>query len=343
MNGIVLMAAHDVNERVDRRRESLLKEYAEVASNFRLLTDIRFKLLAFLPLAAAAAAALRGGGGADGATAVMTLGLSLFGAFATIALASYNVRNDQLYDELVGRAAHIERAIGLPDGAFANRPTSWLSIRLPLGLVWAIDHRTSVGMIYGASIALWLFMGCYSIAQLAYAGDEPARWALGLAALVAITSTALGAFAFHRQREARRDVMRGAAERAVILAKKGLHEAAGSENFRRLCAGLSNKYVAASDAFRDLARRPIDELTEQPDPVETAALNGRLANDRIAHALEKVGKQAEYYAKLEGDPVLGRHYGLEGVEPAISKESAFVALVTDLPPRWIEDVSTKRR
>lgn len=334
------MATDDVSERVDRRREALLKEYAEVASNFRLLTDIRFKLLAFLPIAAAAAAALRGGGAADGATAVMTLGLSVFGLFVTAALASYNVRNDQLYDELVGRAAQIERAIDLPDGAFANRPTSWLSIRLPLGSIWPIDHRSSVGVIYGASIALWLFMGCYSIAQLAYAGDEPAGWALGLALLLAITLTAAGSVALHRQREARRKVMREAAERAVIVAQRGLDAAARSESFRRLCAGLSNKDVAASDAFRNLAARPLEQFA---DPVEPGASSGAPSNDRIGRALEKVGDQAEYYAKIESDPVLRRHYGIEATETSISKESFFVALVTDLPPRWIEDVSTKRR
>jgi hypothetical protein len=72
------------------------------------------------------------------------------------ATRSREARNDQLYDELVGRAAAIERNLNIPDGAFANRPTAWLRIRF-LGMTWNIDHRRALCTIYAASIALWLF------------------------------------------------------------------------------------------------------------------------------------------------------------------------------------------
>src|SRR3990172_1171906 len=123
----------------DHRREALLKEYGEVSSNFRLLTDIQFKLLAFLPIATAAAAVFKGG-----SSGIVSFTLFLFGLVATIGLVTYNARNDQLYDELVGRAASIERSLGLPDGAFANRPRPWLTIRIP-GVSWAVDHPTGGG------------------------------------------------------------------------------------------------------------------------------------------------------------------------------------------------------
>jgi hypothetical protein len=91
------------------RREALLKEYSEVGSNFRLLTDIRFKLLALLPIAAAAAAALKGDSLGIGGLA-LSLGLSPRSGLQRTA------RNDQLYDELVGRRL-LERSLGLQDGA----------------------------------------------------------------------------------------------------------------------------------------------------------------------------------------------------------------------------------
>jgi hypothetical protein len=132
------------------RREALLKEHSGVCSNFRLLTDIRFKLLAFLPIAAAAAAAAILSG--DRAT-VPGLALSLFGLIVTLGLVTYNTRNDQLYNELVGRGSSLERTLGLPDGGFAHRPQAWLVVKV-WGKKWKVDHGTGVGTIYRASVAL---------------------------------------------------------------------------------------------------------------------------------------------------------------------------------------------
>jgi hypothetical protein len=170
----------------NNRREALIKEYSEVCNNFRTLTDIRFKLLGLLPIATAAGTAFKGGP-ADGGSFVF----ALFGLIATIGLVTYNTRNDQLYDELVSRAAFIERSLGLADGAFASRPHPRLIFRLldikfierSLGLAdrafanrpdmwlisrlrnikwndieWKVDHRTGVGTIYVACIAVWLFL-----------------------------------------------------------------------------------------------------------------------------------------------------------------------------------------
>lgn len=119
-------------ERAAHRQTALLTEYAEVNENFRLLTEIRFKLLAFLPLIAAAGLAAAGVGRASGAAPGLEGAIFLFGLVVTCALATYNARNDQLYVRLVARAAEIERELGLSDGSFNRRPTAWLELSLGL-------------------------------------------------------------------------------------------------------------------------------------------------------------------------------------------------------------------
>jgi hypothetical protein len=80
------------------RRDALLTEYCENLSNFRLLTEIRFKLLALLPVGAAVAALIRVPAVKDptAAKALGTLSLALFGLIVTLAVAAYTQRNDQL-------------------------------------------------------------------------------------------------------------------------------------------------------------------------------------------------------------------------------------------------------
>jgi hypothetical protein len=218
------------------RREALLAEYGEVSNNFRMLTEIRFKLLAFLPLAAGVAASVL----ARGDATMLTLAFSLFGLVVTIGLVTYNERNDQLYDTLVARAAAIERNLGIPDGAFANRPRPWF--RLARGR-WKVDHRTAVSTIYKASIALWLFGALHAVIDMAVGMPSPRisrTWA-DLAALAAtVALTILGSWHVEREKQRTGNNLRRSAAAAVNLAEKlELAVLADSEEFRLLCQELA--------------------------------------------------------------------------------------------------------
>ena len=63
---------------------------------------------------------------------------------------------------------------------------------------------------------------------------------------------------------------------------------------------------------------------------------------KIGEAKEKTRDRAEYYSGLQSRD-LESHYGLLAPGPSPSREAYFVGLITDLPPRWIDDVATKRR
>jgi len=287
----------------DHRREALLKEYGEVSSNFRLLTDIRFKLLALLPIASAAAAAFKGDSPGFG-----TFVLSLFGLVATIGLVTYNTRNDQLYDELIGRAASIERSLGLADGAFANRPRPWFTIRF-LGFNWKVDHRTGVGTIYAASVALWLFLLMASVLALASGSDPrlsagqssvsaPSARAQIAALALAVLATCIATGLIKSQRKRREKDMRRLAADAVRTALAiDLSQAARDEQLLSLCEKLSG---------------------EKRDTI-------------IA--------RASFYASADPDSL--NHYLPQGSKEQTA--SHLVALLTDLSPRWLFDCATNRR
>ncbi len=68
-----------------QRREALVTEYDQVVKRFVTLTEIRFKLLAFLPLGSAAAAVLT-----DKFSGIQRFTLPMLGIVATIALVDCN-------------------------------------------------------------------------------------------------------------------------------------------------------------------------------------------------------------------------------------------------------------
>ena len=140
----------------DRKEEIALAEYKEVVTQFRTLTDIRFKLLTYLPLGTVAAAVF------VPATSDLLKqpdllkqqpAIAAFAFVVTLCIATYDKRNDQHYDELVARAAELERELKIEHGSFSDRPRDWLKY----GFV-SVQHRWPIGLIYAAAASLWAYL-----------------------------------------------------------------------------------------------------------------------------------------------------------------------------------------
>jgi hypothetical protein len=291
----------------------LLKEYGEVSSNFRLLTDIRFKLLGLVPVAtvvaAVAAAAKQEALGGIGFV------VSLFGLVVVLGLITYNVRNDQLYDELVGRAADIERSLGIRDGSYGFRPRAWL--RLSLGpLRWTLNHGNALVLIYGATVAVWLtgviaplieLLRWGYFAQLGRVPMPPDADVQGavvlLASAIATVVTIIAGRWARAKQEQERNVLRG-------LVVEAMHHALD----RRLDA----ESAVHDDAFIDLCIR----------------LAGQALNDDSQECMRR-------RAKFHTAPAHSARYLPQQSDPQFSAH--LIASLCDLPPRWILDCASGRR
>jgi hypothetical protein len=288
----------------ETRRAALLGEYGEVCADFRALTTIRFQLLAFLPIGAATVAALR-----KDFEGVGEFALSLFGLLVTMALATYNERNNQLYNDLVQRAGSIERNLGVPDGAFANRPAPWLTFRMAKA-VWKIDHGTAVTLIYAASVALWLF-GVLSplfhwanslwllFAQPLASSSSLSVWPKGFALIAAICIVCWGMSWISGHKQRRQEEMRLLARKVAAIARE----------------------------------RNFQDLASDPDFIADCARLAGTDSSRVSAA-------AQYYGQVLDPRSLG-YYMPEGPPPVRAAHT--VALLTDLPPQWIFDCLTNRR
>lgn len=292
------------------RQDALVNEYREVANNFRQLTDIRFKLLVFLPAATALAAVLKVE--PDGLRGLV---ISLFGLVTTFGLVIYSTRNDQFYGELIERASEIERILGLVGGTFSIRSTAYLYLRL-FGVKLKVNHGTGIGIIYASAISLWLFeiylplvvfirqifvnrdIYFNSTDTSTSAVTVTSNWAQIIAALLALLSTYFALQSVKHQKRIRQQRMRELAASAVNqLSSLGRSKSALDSHFISTCTELAG--------------------TES----------------------DKIKARAEFYGNLDATSL--SHYISTKSEALMA--SHFVALLTDLPPRWVFDCAASRR
>jgi hypothetical protein len=138
-----------------REQEVLLKLYGEVCNSWRTLTDVRFKLLGLVPIVSGLFLIRLLSG--DGLSPTVKAGIALFGLAVTFALWMYEVRNSELYDDLVSRGRRIETELGISTGHFRGRLNPLFRYMLgSLGLRVRIQHDSAINLIYTASVVGWL-------------------------------------------------------------------------------------------------------------------------------------------------------------------------------------------
>jgi hypothetical protein len=176
-------------------------EYAELNASFRLLSEVRFKLLALFPILGGIAAfvlsyiGLAAGNETPGADWLLALSGSLFGFVITLGIVIYDQRNSELYNALVHRAKFLERRFRLDyapgslaasggfskpfGGQFSERPGKHRRI---LGIV--VGHDLGLAFVWGPLLAVWSFPGAFALLRLIGAAQDTSRTA---AAAVAAT------------------------------------------------------------------------------------------------------------------------------------------------------------
>lgn len=90
--------------------DKLKLDYEQTCQQIRAFTDIRFKLLAFVPTLTAAAVALLG----NVTDPWRVLAVGLLGLSVTLGIAFYEMRNIVLYRAAIDRAKRLEASLGLP-------------------------------------------------------------------------------------------------------------------------------------------------------------------------------------------------------------------------------------
>jgi hypothetical protein len=130
------------------RRDLLLKLYEQTCTTWRMLVDVRFKLLALVPTVSLISLATVFGTESSPKyfSPKLRLLFAVLGLVATIGLLIYDLRNSQLHDDLISRGRKIEDELGVDTGIFRGRK---VAKRL-------IKHDNATILIYGAALVSWI-------------------------------------------------------------------------------------------------------------------------------------------------------------------------------------------
>jgi hypothetical protein len=133
----------------DAHVDRIRLDYQQTTDLLRTLTDVRFKLLAFVPTIAGAAVGLFG----RPRPAVELLAIGLLGLFATLGTLLYELRNTQMFNYAVARSQRLEAELGT-GGLYLEQPDH----RLRLFGIAKVAQESGLALVYGAALAGWSYL-----------------------------------------------------------------------------------------------------------------------------------------------------------------------------------------
>lgn len=127
--------------------------YEQICNTFRQLTDVRFKLLAFVPSVSGTAIALISVNLVEFEKSPLPrIIVALLGLFVTLGIIIYDQRNSQIYNSLISTGKELEKTRNIK-GPFSLRPGRSLKF-FNIFLIW---HDRGLAFIYGSVLGAWLF------------------------------------------------------------------------------------------------------------------------------------------------------------------------------------------
>jgi hypothetical protein len=158
----------------------LLEDYARTVQVFAVLSDIRFKLLAFVPAVVGATVALV----SKQTDQRLIFAVSILGLVATLGILIYELRNSEVYNGASHRARILERELQLVPSVPRRRRT-WVDQGEERASVWpeqagvfseriyvpkhgepgfrlfgvlTVKHDRALALVYGVAVGGWLYL-----------------------------------------------------------------------------------------------------------------------------------------------------------------------------------------
>jgi hypothetical protein len=145
-------------------------EYEQTSQFMRTLTDIRFRLMAIVPVFAGISVGFFG----HPQPAAELLGVGVLGLVATLGIYIDERRNMEVYVAAVARARQLERELGLQSGQL-------------------VSHELGLALVYSAALAGWSYLVGWGLMRaLEIGGGREIGLAIGAAAGIAVLALARG-------------------------------------------------------------------------------------------------------------------------------------------------------